>query len=717
MESALDEIVQEFLVESYDSLDKLERDLVSLERSPDDTALIAGIFRNLHTLKGCCGYLGFEKLERVSHAGENLLGRLREGSLSVNAEVTDTLLNVNDAVRLLLTQIEQDGKEGDFDTQALSARVRILISGECAPAAAPAPAEADREEPLAPGLQSEAPAGSLSQSTIRVDVGLLDELMNLVGELVLARNQLLQHTSRFEDGSLQSTGQRLNHITTELQARIMKTRMQPIGNVWHKLPRLVRDTAATCGKQVTMSMEGQDTELDRTILEAIKDPLTHIVRNAIDHGIEAPHRRTLSSKPAEGRLVLRAFHEGGQVNIEIVDDGGGVDVDRVRQRARGCGIAAPDTLARMSDREITQLIFHPGFSTADEVTNVSGRGVGMDVVKTNIEEIGGQVEIESVLGQGATVKIRIPLTLAIIPALIVICGGQRFALPQVSLHELVRLEGAAARSGIERVHGVPVYRLRGKLLPIVYLSRALGMPDPAPVPEEDLELNIVVLQGGDQRFGLVVDAILDTEEIVVKPLSGRLKGLAVYAGSTIMGDGLIALILDAQGLAQRAGLNAGATARALSRLSEAQEQASGADKQVLLLVQVGERRVAMPLSAVSRLEEFPADAIERVGQDLVVQYRGGILPLLPLKSLLGGSGSIGDGDGLLRVVVRAVKDGVVGLVVDQILDIVAESFETHPVQSDPLVEGYAVILSRVTELLDIEAVLRSADIGFIGTAA
>ena len=320
---------------------------------------------------------------------------------------------------------------------------------------------------------SESKPRDATSDTIRVGVNLLDKLMTLVGELVLARNQLLQLTTRLEDAGLQTVSQRMNLIATELQEEVMKTRMQPIGNIWGQFPRTVRDVALGCGKQVNIEMEGKETELDKTIIEAIKDPLTHLVRNSVDHGIELPDVRVKAGKEPAGRLILRAFHEGGQVNIEISDDGAGLNGERIRKKAVERGLITAEHAARMPEREVFNLIFLPGFSTAEKVTNVSGRGVGMDVVKTNVEKIGGVVHVESTPGKGTTVRVTIPLTLAIIPALVVTCGGDRYAIPQVSLLELVRLEPDRARVAIEMVHGAPVYRLRGRLLPLVYLRREL----------------------------------------------------------------------------------------------------------------------------------------------------------------------------------------------------------------------------------------------------
>ena len=389
-------------------------------------------------------------------------------------------------------------------------------------------------------------------STIRVDVGLLDKLMNLVGELVLARNQVLQFTARLEGGTFNATSQRLNLITSELQESVMKTQhANPLGSYGASFHAFVRDLAAECGKYIQLTMDGAETELDRTIIEAIKDPLTHIVRNSCDHGIERPEDRVKRGKAATGCLNLRAFHEGGHVNIEISDDGGGIHPEKIKAKAIQKGLLSAEQAQRLTEREAINLIFMPGFSTAEKVSNISGRGVGMDVVKTNIERIGGVVDLSSSEGFGATVKIKIPLTLAIIPGLVVMGAGQRFVIPQVSLLELIRLEGENGLKQIERIHGTPVYRRRGKLLPLTFLNEILKVPADGSRPDV---VNIVVLQAEDSEFGLVVDGINDTQEIVVKPLGKRLKGLSVYSGATIMGDGKVALILDVLGIAQRSGV-------------------------------------------------------------------------------------------------------------------------------------------------------------------
>lgn len=692
-----EELMREFLLESNENLARLDQDLVVLERTPDDRERLAAVFRCVHTIKGTSGFLGLPRLESLTHAGETLLSRLRDGELALDEAITSALLGMVDAIRRTLSALEANGSEPDDDHA--SERAAIERAGtKTAPAA--------RVEPVEPVEAAEPMArNAIADSTIRVDVGLIDRVMNLVGELVLARNQILQFGATMKDASFVNASQRLNLLTTELQEGVMKTRMQPIGNVWNKFPRVVRDLAVACGKSVKLELDGTDTELDRSIIEAIKDPLTHAVRNAVDHGIETPAVRRQAGKNEAGRLLLRAFHEGGQVNIEISDDGRGLDLERIRERAVARGLVTAERATRLTDREIAHLIFSPGFSTAEKITNVSGRGVGMDVVKTNIEKIGGTVDIHSHAGRGTSLKIKIPLTLAIIPALVVTSGRERFAIPQVSLLELVRLEGEAARKGIERIHDTTFYRLRGNLLPLVFLNRALDLPATDDVNEV---VNIVVLQADDRPFGLVVDGICDTEEIVVKPLGKELKGLNAFAGATIMGDGRVALILDVLGIAQQSNVvGASSRERALVDKSTA-EKDTGTPPETLLLFRVGaDTRMAIPLSMVARLEELPRTSIESAGGCDVVQYRGAILPLIELNRELGGGASATEDS--LQVIVYTENGRSVGFVVDQILDVVEETITVRRKAHRSGVLGSAVVQGRVTDLLDVHGVINSME--------
>jgi two-component system chemotaxis sensor kinase CheA len=781
----MDEIVAEFLVESHENLDQLDRDLVALERDPGSRELLSSIFRTVHTIKGTCGFLAFGTLESVTHVGESLLSRLRDGEMTLNPDLTTILLEMVDAVRSLLASIEETGAEGAATYADLVDRLQAVLDGgqdpQPAPALAekvaeevagvpdpdeksvddPAPGTPPREEaestagaaeptthdgdgddtvvdpapvPAAPGLNGHRPLAaivadgppavveeapdsapsqsgtrrSIADSSIRVDVDLLDGLMNLVGELVLTRNQLLQRAATRQDVELQRTAHRLNLIAGELQEEVMKTRMQPIDNVWSKLPRVVRDLCVGLEKSVRVEMEGRDTELDKTILEAVKDPLTHLVRNCVDHGVEKPSVRLAAGKPAEGRLLLRAFHEGGQVIIEITDDGAGIDPVTLRALAASRGMLSREAAEALSDREALQLIFQAGFSTAKAVTNVSGRGVGMDVVKTNIERIGGAIDVVSVVGQGTTVRIKIPLTLAIIPALVVSAAKNLYAIPQVNLLELVRLDREQAQTRIETIQGTPVYRLRGALLPLVDLREQLGLE-----PVERDTTFIVVLQADGRQFGLVVDEISDTEEIVVKPLGKQLRHLALYAGATIMGDGRVALILDANALARQAGMVSDTGPAG----TETTDPAGGAERASLLVLGLSDgRRVALPLSAVDRLEQFHLHQIERVGGYEVVQYRGEILPMVRLDRALQSYDEQVDTDPV-QVVVCRHRGQAVGFVVAEIHDIVEDELAVRTHLDTGGHQGSALIGERVTELVDVERAVSAIDPALLAPAA
>ena len=734
-----DEIVKEFLIESHENLDQLDRDLIALEETPNDHNRLSSIFRTIHTIKGTSGFLAFPTLEHVTHVGENLLVRVRDGELQLSPEMTNGLLGMVDAVRSILANIETSATEGGDSYDAVVQQLEYLKNQPASQITHPDkkgssdeappiqldqqlshPDKSNVESGLCEGLRTStqssrgvipfefsdeeysegATANSAADSTVRIDVELLDRLMNLVGELVLARNQVLQLTHTIDDTAMTAAAQRLNLITTELQEGVMKTRMQPIKNVWSKLPRLVRDLSNTCGKKVQVRLEGADTELDKTILEAIRDPLTHIVRNSVDHGIEASSVRSALGKPEEGTLWLRAYHESGQVNIEVADDGNGVDVKRVRQKAVEKGLVTPETAAAMSDREAIQLILLPGFSTADSVTSVSGRGVGMDVVKTNVEKIGGSLDIQSVAGKGTTLRIKIPLTLAIIPVLVVSCSGDRYCIPQVSLQELVRLEGDRPQTDIEFLHSVPVYRLRGRLLPLVYLDEQLGLRRPRTNQERLLDeaVNIVVLRAEDREFGLVVDHINDTQEIVVKPLGKHIKSVQAFAGATIMGDGSVSLILDIPGVAQKAHVLSENADRKYRDTTQCQMDQVQAAESWLIVDPKDGTRVAIPLTAVARLEEINTRFIEKTGQCQVVQYRGEIMPLISINEY----GQIeADDEGTVALVVFNDGQRNVGVVVGQILDIVHQSDVATGNYGDP---GTRIIAGRVTRVLDLAQV-------------
>jgi two-component system chemotaxis sensor kinase CheA len=732
----MDEIVREFLVESYENLDQLDQDLVALESTPGSHELLSSIFRTIHTIKGTSGFLAFGRLEQVTHAGESLLVDLRDGRRSMDQATTDVLLRLVDTVREILAAIDRDGTEGlvaveeviaaivEVQEQAPDAPAPVVavdvpvqrpviveatvetVVERAAPPAVPTP-RASTEPTTAPD-ETPAPRSSVDTS-IRVDVGLLDALMRQVGELVLARNQISLLASGADDVELSRSAQRLNLIAGELQEGVMKTRMQPIDHVWSKMPRVVRDLSAQCEREVTLEMIGGETELDRGLLEAVKDPLTHLVRNAVDHGIEPPTERVAVGKPAKGVLTLRAFHEGGQVVVEVADDGRGIDHEKVAAKALQRGLRTADELAAMGPSEIVQLLFLPGFSLADTVTNVSGRGVGMDVVRTKIEAIGGTVDVETAVGRGTAWRLRIPLTLAIMPALTVECAGDLYAVPQVNLLELVALDSQRSDSAIEYVHAAPVYRLRGELLPLVSLAAVLRVDGRAGSSTEHagpVNQVIAVVQADQQRFGLLVDRVLNTEEIVVKPLSSRLKTLGFYAGATVLGDGRVALILDVQTISRRA-LTSDIDLRRARVTGEVTRAVTF--EQVLVVGIGGDRRVAMPLASVARLEHVRRDEVELVGGREVVQYRGTILPLLRLDRLLGGYGEMAESTDELLLVVYQEAGRSVAFVVAEILDIVDDDAAQHSDLEDSGLVGSTVIDGHVTELLDVRGAVLAAD--------
>ncbi|MCM3514781.1 chemotaxis protein CheA [Nocardioides sp. P86] len=766
------EIVAEFLVESHENLDQLDRDLVALEQEPGSRELLSSIFRTIHTIKGTSGFLALGRLEALTHAGENLLSRLRDRKMDLTTEVTEVLLRTVDTVRALLEVIERSGTDQDptVDVQVVVAELERVLAGGSAPAPTPDPVAAPAQapvapEPVAPSYVDPAPAAPTAaqqlpaaaapasspappaavapaaapapapapapvappapavvaepldpdadpaprgvvDSSVRVDIELLDGLVQLVGELVLTRNQIMQRTDATTaaagDAELVRAAQRLDLVASELQESVMRTRMQPIGQVWSKMPRIVRDLAHLLGREVALEMEGHDTELDRSLLEALRGPLTHLVRNALDHGLEPPEQRVALGKPAAGRLHLRAFHESGQVVVEISDDGRGIDPAVIGAAAVSRGVVTREQLARMEPRDVLHLIFRPGFSTAEQVTNVSGRGVGMDVVRTSIERIGGSVDMLSVVGSGTTCRVRIPLTLAIIPALVIGEADERYAIPQANLVELVRLEGQDLRDNVEVLAGAPVLRLRGRLLPLVSLSETLGRDGAgvgSGVRSATDPLTVVVVQSDDVRFGLCVQDVHDTQEIVVKPIGRQLKQLAMYAGATIMGDGRVALILDVGGIARERALTSVETVEPVARVDEA-------DSRALLVLEISHgRRAALPLTAVSRLEEFDLDRVERSGAVEVVQYRDGILPLVRLAAAIGLPESPPPEE-QLSVVVHEEEGRRVGIVIDRVLDVVEEHVVLTEVGRRPGVLGSAVVQDRVTDLVDLDAVVR-----------
>ncbi len=762
-----DEILKDFLAEAKENLEQLDQDFVELEQDPENGELIKSIFRTVHTIKGTAGFFGFTTLEGIAHFSEDILSKVRDGLVRVDEDITTILLQSVDYIKAILASLEQSGKEPD-DIEYLDFIVELRNfaekltkgkgeeggqkeqedSGEAATTedekVEPALAEDEKvteaatpekeeeksskaetvEEPEPPKAKATqekpqtaskpkprkpaAPAAHLTETHVRVDVHLLDKLMNLAGELVLSRNRLVQIAAQLSDPELITANQRMSLVVTDLQEQIMKTRMQPIGNVFNKFPRIVRDLSRGAKKQVQLRIEGAETELDRSIIEVIKDPLTHMVRNSVDHGIESPEIRIQKDKPAIGTLVMRAYHEGGQVIIEIQDDGAGIDPEKVKAKAIEKGVITPEQAATISDREALMLIFQPGFSTAEQVTNISGRGVGMDVVKTNIEKLGGTVELNSEKGLGTTVRIKIPLTLAIIPALIVRSGGQRYAIPQVNLVELVRLSPEAMENNVQVIGNSEFYRLRGQILPLIRLNRVLKC-EKCDGKEDDNStgLNIVVLNSGDRQFGLVVDAINDSEEIVVKPLGQHLKHINCYAGTTLMGDGRVALILDVVGIASTLNLRAEDSKRQTTLVSD---KLSGEDeRQFLLLFTIAENEYfALPLALVNRLDKVSVSDIEIVGGKEVIQFRGHSMPVIRLENCLPIS-PLPEQEHYHLIIFHMNEKDIAFLVsrIDDSLDTSVE-VEDEAFKQDGIL-GSAILKDRTTLFLDVFNIIQIYD--------
>lgn len=669
----MDDLTQEFIAESQDGLDRMERCLTELETRPQDSQqLVAEIFRAVHTIKGTTGFLGFSRLEKLAHAGEHLLGSLRDGRLPVTEELISGLLRLLDGLRAILNLIEETGSEGSRagdEDSALIAELAML-NGEEAPSqpvpvvsikpVEEVPSPASPEGGTAPA-NAQTSGSSSGDKTLRIDVEVLNRMMNLVGELVLTRNQMLQ--SGVESTSFPELARRLDSVTADLRETVMQARMQPVGNLFGKFPRMVRDLARTCGREVRIEFSGQETGLDKSLLEAIKDPLTHAVRNAVDHGIESPADRVLAGKSAEGCLRLKAFHQSGSVVIEVSDDGAGIAMERVLAKAVERGLVTPEQAKEMTEREALQLIFLPGFSTAAAVTTVSGRGVGMDVVRANVEKVGGSVELESKVGVGTTLRLRVPLTLAIVPALVVRSGGQSFALPQTALVELVYIPARDREKVVERVGASEVYRLRERLLPMVWLDRLLSLKNET----EAHGFYMAVLEAEGCRYGLVVDDLLAPEEIVVKPLSAVLREIGLFSGATVLGNGTLALILDIAATAARAGVKPVMEEQEDEVVETRQDEAS-----FLVFEDRARERTALPLGVVERIESVPISRVEYASGRALLQYRGELLQLRDDGNVLDDMYGLQDEEASVTILICGdpqTKSGRMGIVVRKVLDV------------------------------------------------
>ena len=814
MEIEDDEILQGFIEESLEHLADIENDLLAIEEAGAniDEDLVNKVFRAAHSIKGGAGFMGLTTIQELSHAMENILGMIRSKKLIPTPENINVLLLGADQLQRMVEDVQSSN---DVDITEHLIPLNAIAAGNPPPAAAseppakspaepkqkPAPepepeSEPDPEpepeteeddfetefeddpEPVPAVLKNSSQAGSLNpahpstpaddglkpqqkvESTIRVHVSLLDQLMNLAGELVLSRNQLLQTIGSEDFRNAEGVGQRIDLITSELQEAIMLTRMQPIGNVFSKFPRVVRDLSSKLKKNIDLTIVGKDVELDRTIIEAINDPLTHLVRNSVDHGIETPAERKRLGKEATGLVILKAYHEAGQVVIEISDDGKGLDGDVLAASAVNKGLLTAEQAQIMSDKEKVNLIFLPGFSTAKEVTDVSGRGVGMDVVKTNLDQLGGNVDIISEVGHGTTISIKLPLTLAIIPCQIIMMGGERYAIPQVNLEELLRIPAGQVKERVERVGNAEVVRLRGNLLPLIRLADVIGVSrtfwddserelkedrrelisdrrgltsptfrtagQEEKVPEipkgtggarKDADrrtspasaLNIVVVSTGAMKYGLIVDRLQDSEEIVIKPLGRHLQQCKGYAGATIMGDGRIALILDVANLARMARLTSVSGTDRAHEVAVAQEEARRAqkDKQALLVFRNAEiEQFAVPLNQVERIEKIKRSDIEDLGGKRIMQYRDGSLSLICVDDVATVH-PLADNEDLL-VIVFKIASRLIGLLAIGPIDAIEIATEIDGVTLRQTgIMGSVIIGKHTTMLVNVFEIVQT----------
>jgi two-component system, chemotaxis family, sensor kinase CheA len=760
----MDDLLREFLTETNESLDTVDNQLVRFEQEPNNAKILDNVFRLVHTIKGTCGFLGLPRLEALAHAAETLMGKFRDG-MPVTGQAVTLILTTIDRIKEILNQLEATESEpegSDHDLiedlhhlaehgSAAMVEAVVDVAAEAAPPVAPSPDDghmpyqvleralrpgevslddlerafreteievaspplapvAHQAEPVketAPSKAAAKPAAKksvveldtvigesdkISNQSIRVNVDTLEHLMTMVSELVLTRNQLLEISRRNEDSEFKVPLQRLSSVTAELQEGVMKTRMQPIGNAWQKLPRIVRDLSGELGKQIELEMHGADTELDRQVLDLIKDPLTHMVRNSADHGLETPAERARCGKPEQGTIRLSAYHEGGHIIICIADNGRGLDTDRIKAKAVANGLVTEAELEKMTEAQIHKFVFAPGFSTAAAVTSVSGRGVGMDVVRTNIDQIGGTIDIKSVPGEGASVTIKIPLTLAIVSALIVEAAGDRFAIPQLSVVELVRAR-ANSEHRIERIKNTPVLRLRNKLLPLIHLKKLLKIDDGESAdPENGF---IVVTQVGSQTFGIVVDGVFHTEEIVVKPMSTMLRHIGMFSGNTILGDGAVIMIVDPNGIAQAFGTSIDAHHQIAEENASARNNSADQSTSLLVFRAGSNQPKAVPLALVTRLEELATDKIEQSNGRYMVQYRDQLMPLVQIEGVEIRT------SGVQPILVFSDDGRSMGLVVDEIIDIVEERLNIEVTSGRDGVLGSAVIKGQATEVIDV----------------
>jgi two-component system chemotaxis sensor kinase CheA len=714
-----EEILLAFCEESRENLDQMDRDLVDLEARGADKELLSRVFRTVHTLKGTCGFLGFTRLESVAHAGEDLLSALRDETLVLDAASATTLLRLVDAARTSLAQIESDGHEPPGEHLQLVVDLRSFLQLDGQPPGQPTgqPTGQSTGQPLSPPpppTAAELRAPSSPEGSVRVDVAVLDRLMDLVGELVLARSRIGELAAIEGEGPLSASYRDLRVVAGDLQDSVMAARLQPVGTVTGKFPRIARDLATALGKQVVVRIEGESVGVDKAVNEALRDPLLHLVRNCLDHGIETPVDRLAAGKPAAGLLSIRACHEGGRVHVEVSDDGRGVDLAALSAKAVAQGVVSADDAQELTQAQVLDLMFHPGLSTREEVSSTSGRGVGMDVVRASVEQVGGSVEVTSTRGSGTMFEMNVPLTLAIMPVLVTACGGSRYAIPQVHLLEVLQLSPDQLATRVDVVGHARLLRLRGRLLPLVDLGERLAV-----TAARTDGLVVVVVETDARRFGLVVDEVADTVDAVVKPLPALLRPIPVFAGTTILGDGRPALVVDVEGLAAAAGI----TSVSIPLTGGAGAGGSGSPLvdplllSLLLATAQDGGLVAVPVRQVRRLERFAVGRVERSGDTTVVQYGDELLPMLWISEILPERRKEHRGPQpvltptVLETAVCETRVGPVGFVVASIDDVVPEPPAVRQPAGRPGVQASVVVDGRVVELLDVDALAERAGIG------
>jgi two-component system chemotaxis sensor kinase CheA len=726
-----DEILTEFTLEAREILDQLDSDFVLLEASPTDKKLIGNIFRGLHTLKGSSGFFSFKRLEKISHAGESLLGKIRDGQLSLDLNKSNVLLQMIDVLRIIIEGIEKNKTEPAGEDTALISSIGNLSRGneEVINAKASAPVVEDLNQAIPDATihhpdVSEAevsinlsiaenintpPAQEIQETQenntpVRINLDTLDKLMNLASEMVLARNRLLPFADNSADLQFTNTVHSIDLLTLELQERMMKMRMQSISHVWSKFPRLIRDAANQTNKKVTLIQNGADTEIDRSLLDGIRDPLMHIIRNSVDHSIEEPDVRVRKGKPETGQIVLNASHQNGMILIEVSDDGAGINLELIKQRAIERKLISPETASQLSKSELIDLIFQPGFSTKEAVTSLSGRGVGMDVVKTNITNIGGTIEITSEPDLGTQIQLKIPLTLAIIPALFITCADQVFSIPENRIIELVKLSPKSQADAFQNFHGIPVFKLRNQLLPLIYLDQVLELKSAGSAPDDDIY--IVLLQSGPTYFGLAVASVDNIQDIVVKPLGGTLNDIPYFAGATIMGNGRVSLILDIDNIA----LHSGFTAQDLSTLNKEKLLDTNPPVEmmgILVFEIAGLERMAIPLDRLRHIDMLDMDQIQMQGDKEVIYLNKELFYVVQLNQFVNGADIQSVSTSKVVPALTCVSNQrLYSLLVEHVVEIIQVPKQLIASATPQKgIEGYAIWNDRVINVLDLDEIL------------